>query len=125
MKAAIVCLLMILALSGCGGGSGSPTPPAAAVIFSDSFEDGTDWSSRWTPENDTGVVGSWNVVAGELRQTTHVEDGGFDATFLGTTSYHLGTYACLVDPAINGISNYRFSVDITPLTNVPSDQRRQ
>ena len=127
LKAALVCLLMTMALSGCGGGGGggsvsTPVYPPPATIFSDSFADGTNWSSRWTPENDTGGVESWNVVAGVLLQSTTLEVGAFEATFLGTTSYHLGTYARLVDPALNGISNYRFSVGITPLTNVPPDR---
>ena len=119
MKTAIVCLLMTMALSGCGGGGGggsasTPIYPPPAVIFSDSFADDTGWV--YVDETGSGLA-IWGVVGGVLRQTGHLEISGVDETLLGTTSYHLGTYACLDSPAMNGVSNYRFSVDITPLTN--------
>ena len=85
------------------------------ILFPDSFNDGTGWSSRWTVYNDTVDPANWAVVNGELIQQNLVFD--FQA------SYHTGTYAVLVDPAITGNSDYRFSVDITPLPNLAGDNQ--
>ena len=84
---------------------------ATKTLFSELFADGGGWSARWTIGNDTGNPDAWAVNNAELRQTNHLESGSLQ------TSYHTGTYAFLVDPAVSGISAYRFSVDITPLTN--------
>ena len=85
------------------------------VIFSDSFGDGAGWSSRWTVNNDTADPDNWDVTSGYLLQQSEVSDL--------QDSYQTGTYALLEDPAITGISNYRFSVDITPLTDPPSNSQ--
>ena len=116
---------MTIAMSGCGGGGGDdgsvspPDYPSPAVIYSESF---ADVSGDWAYEDDSvSGVASWAVVSGVLRQTGHLESGagGVDETLWGATSYRLGTYARLVNPAISG--SYRFSVDITPLTNIGGD----
>ena len=78
------------------------------AIFSDSFAN----DLKWTPEDDAADLGNWTAVNGALLQTNPIENGAI----LSATSYHMGTYA-LLNPAISGIPNYRFSVDITPLTN--------
>ena len=85
------------------------------LIFSDSFSDGSGWQNRWTPMNDTANLGEWNVLGGQLRQERTLT--AVNAFQGGDTSYHLATYALLVDPSINGVSSYRFSVDITPVPN--------
>jgi lysophospholipase L1-like esterase len=109
---------MVSVLSGCGGGGGdggdgvgtAPTYPPAAVIFSDSFDDGSGWTSRWAIENDTSQPDSWLSASGVLLQQNNVID--LDE------SYHTGTFARLADASMTGESNYRFSVDITPQNNV-------
>ncbi len=112
--------MLIISLYGCGGGgggggavvSGTPTP-VSPVIFSDSFSDGAGWSTRWTIMNDTADPANWNVSSGVLVQQNEVI--GFNRVSGFDESYHEGTYALLVDPAVTGVSNYRFSVDIKPL----------
>lgn len=128
LKTFVFCLSMIVAISGCGGGGddgsasspNSPNYPSPAVIYSDSFADD---SGDWDYEDDSasGDLASWAVVSGALRQIGHLESGagGVDGTLWGATSYHLGTYARLVNPAVSG--SYRFSVDITPLPNIGGD----
>ena len=119
VKKGIIFFFMVSTLTGCGGGGGggnaviTPTYPPAAVIFSDSFAD----YSNWNNVDNTSNGDSWVVNNGMLYQTEDLESPTLSGTFLGATSYHLGTYAHLVSPAMSGISDYRFSVDITPLTN--------
>ena len=77
------------------------------ILLSDSFTDASNW--------DTGT-GSWTVTTdNQLRHT------GYNVSRDGTTSYQLGTYAQLVDGSKPSTSSYRFSVDVTPLTNLESD----
>ena len=116
---------MILALNGCGGGGGGggepdppPTYPPPETIFSDSFADGPDWTSRWTSYDETGNGAAWAEVSGGLQQTNFVESDALQ----GTTSYHTGAFVRLVDPPVSTLpASYRFSVDVTPLTNNPAD----
>ena len=85
------------------------------IIFSDSFAD----DSSWSYVDDTATGAAWSA-AGELLQTSFL---AFPSTaYIEPTSYHKGTYALLGDPAISGVSAYRFSVDITPLANNSGDQ---
>lgn len=74
------------------------------IIFTDTFTD----DSHWTPIDDTGDGDNWFAASGQLFQTNRTID------FL--KSYHLGTYARL-DGSISGVNDYRFSVDIKPLSN--------
>ena len=76
------------------------------IIFSDSFSDGSNWSSRWTDVT-TGSPGNWIVDSGGLLQQ--------NAVIESQKSYHTGTAAVL--SIISGLSDYRFSVNITPLPN--------
>ena len=83
------------------------------IILSDSFADDSDWSYV----NNTGYSADWSVVNGQLQQSNFLANR---SAYEGLTSYHTGTYAILANPAMNGASAYRFSVDVTPLTNIGS-----
>ncbi|MBC2709782.1 MAG: hypothetical protein HGJ94_01840 [Desulfosarcina sp.] len=106
------------------GAQGSDTVAVyvTKIIFSDAFDDGTGWNLRWTTENDTGNPDNWVVYNDELLQIGHVEDGAlYDEPTTPTptpTSYHTGTFARLDDPPVSDIPAYRFSVDITPVTDL-------
>ncbi|BBO77676.1 hypothetical protein DSCW_50930 [Desulfosarcina widdelii] len=125
---AIACLAAVLILAGCGGGgdgdvssASSPTYPAPAVVYADAFPDDAAFNAHWATEDPTGGNASWAVVGGELSQTGHLEDNDLrDLTFDGLSSYHLGTYAYLVDPSISG--SYRFSVSVLPKDNNAVDK---
>ncbi len=80
------------------------------IIFSDSFADDSSWS--YVDDTETGAA--WSAV-GQLLQTSFLAFPSI--AYIEPTSYHKGTYALLGDPAISGVSAYRFSVDITPLAN--------
>jgi lysophospholipase L1-like esterase len=79
---------------------------ATRILFSDSFSDGSGWSYRWTDVT-TGDPADWGAINGGLLQYNNVS--GLQQ------SYRTGTYAVLT--AVNVPSDYRFSVDITPLPN--------
>ena len=87
----------------------------AQVLFSDDFEDGND--DGWAQVDDTGNGFSWQVISGEYYQLDYVESlhpgNPLDQ------SYHLGTYSFLNSGL--GLTNYRFSVDITPLPDDGDD----
>ena len=98
----------------------SVTVYVTKIVFADSFSN----DSNWSYVDNTGNGASWAVVNGQLRQSVYLEtdpDFGNDA-FFGNTSYHSGSYAQLVDGIINGVSDYRFSVEITPLINFETRQ---
>jgi lysophospholipase L1-like esterase len=73
-------------------------------------------TSGWTIINDSGIPSTWQVISGEYHQGADVGDSGIGNVYTGG-SYHLGAYAYL--PALTGLSDYRVSVDITPLTDPP------
>jgi lysophospholipase L1-like esterase len=82
---------------------------ATRIIFSDSFED----ASNWNFVDDTGDGFDW-VANGELRQQA--------SALAFQKSYQLGTFAWLSSALIGGTSSYRFSVDVTPLpNNIPNE----
>lgn len=89
---------------------------AFGLPFSDDFNDGTP--DGWSVIDDSMNASDWQVVSGEYNQHNNVEErdtGGipFDGT------YHLGTYAFL--PLGATLTNYRFSVDATSLSEVGHD----
>ena len=87
------------------------------VLFTDAFDDGSQWTARWKPVNDGDPNMDWLLSDEKLLQKG-VIIRNFD------NSYHLGTYALLSDPPAGNIpKDYRFSVDITPSTNL--DDSRQ
>ena len=82
------------------------------ILFSDAFDDGSQWTARWLPVNAAPTT-DWLVYNEALLQKNDIRD------FEGPSSYHLGTYALLSDPAPGDIPpDYRFSVDIFPSTNL-------
>ena len=71
----------------------------------------------WSRVNDSGILSSWNVVSGaQYQQSVDVGDRDFGTPL--TQSYRLGTYAYL--PGLIGLSDYSFSVNITPIRDVAS-----
>ncbi|MCB2147917.1 MAG: hypothetical protein KQI81_15680, partial [Deltaproteobacteria bacterium] len=85
------------------------------ILFSDLFTNALGPS--WTVVDDTGNGENWSVVSGWLLQSEFLETDALDLS----TSYHIGTYAALDNPPVSPFpSDYRFSVDITPLPN-PAD----
>ena len=94
------------------GGQATDTTTIYVVgsIFSDAFDDGSAWTSRWTPVD--GASGTdWFQSNEHLLQRSDITN--FEE------SYHLGTYAYLSNPTSAEIpADYRFSVDITPSTNL-------
>ena len=92
----------------------------AKILFSDDFSDGTD--DGWTPVEDSDIDPDWEVINGEYYQLHHVaiiQDGG--APFVG--SYHRGTYSFFDYDRIDNKTNYRFSVDVTPLPDDLDDSQ--
>ena len=90
------------------GGQATDTTTIYVVssIFTDEFDDGVAWSSRWTTSN-----GVWSQSGEQLRQTGDISYDSSDFE----ESYHLGFYAYLSDPSAAEIpADYRFSVDLTP-----------
>ncbi|WP_319406007.1 malectin domain-containing carbohydrate-binding protein [uncultured Desulfosarcina sp.] len=89
----------------------------STLPIADDFSDGTGWGARWTPQNDTSNPMDWSVVSGQLLQSEFLESDALDQS----TSYHTGTYVVLDNPPVSPFpSDYRFSVDVTPLPN-PAD----
>ncbi|HEB85534.1 MAG TPA: hypothetical protein ENI68_00720, partial [Gammaproteobacteria bacterium] len=72
--------------------------------------------NAWVTLSDTGISPSWLVNGGAYQQSTDVADQSFGMPF--DQSYKLGTYSYL--PGLVGLSDYRVSVDITPLKDIPS-----
>jgi len=81
------------------------------VGFSDDFNDGN--LNGWSIIDDALNTSNWQVTGGELTQLNYVEEIATGTPF--DESYHLGTYA-VFDSGFN-LSNYRVSVDITPMLN--------
>ncbi len=79
----------------------------SAFNVSDNFNDGN--ANGWIVVDDSGTPSAWSVSAAKYRQNKFV--GNFGAALVN--GYHLGSYAYL--PAGASLSNYRFSVDVTPL----------
>ena len=87
------------------------------ALFTDAFDDGSQWTARWIPVNDGDPDMDW-LLSDEMLLQKGIIIRNFD------NSYHLGTYALLSDPPAGNIpKDYRFSVDITPSTNL--DDSRQ
>ncbi len=83
------------------------------VIFSDTFSDSSsayDWDLT---HDDTGNGASWTVANNTIQQNANASSKAF---FSGS-SYHSGTYALLTDASMSGVSDYRCSVDLLPLSN--------
>jgi lysophospholipase L1-like esterase/chitodextrinase len=68
--------------------------------------------SDWSVFDDSGVSSTWQVISGAYHQVTDVDNWPSFAT-----AYNRGTYSFL--PSLTGFSDYRFSVDITPLDDAP------
>ncbi|MGE5241964.1 MAG: SGNH/GDSL hydrolase family protein, partial [Bacteroidota bacterium] len=72
--------------------------------------------SAWSVVDDSQIASSWQVTGGAYQQGTDVGDLSFGTPY--DQSYKKGTYSYL--PALAGLSNYRVSVDITPLRDIAS-----
>ncbi len=72
--------------------------------------------SDWVNVNDSQILSNWAVSGAQYLQSVDVGDRQFGIPF--TQSYRLGTYSYL--PGLVGLSNYRFSVDITPVRDAAS-----
>jgi lysophospholipase L1-like esterase len=94
--------------------SARSTPPVGVkTLFSPiSYDFASGDVSDWSVVDDSGVASTWQVTSGEYHQSEDVDNWpSFD------TSYNRGTYSFL--PSLTGFSDYRFSVDITPLDDAP------
>ena len=91
----------------------------AGILFSDSFASLTNW----TFVDATGNGDNWILSNNTLLQTDYlVNDESFaNRALFGSTSYHTGSYA-LLDDGIIDTADYRFSVNITPETNLDSER---
>ena len=93
------------------------TNNSISLPFTDDFEDGD--ASGWSITDGSGNVSNWVVNNGGYVQSNFV--GRIGSALEGT--YHLGTYAIL--QAGKGLSDYRFSVDVTPQVGAEVDQNIQ
>jgi lysophospholipase L1-like esterase len=83
------------------------TDTVAVYVTEIVFEDSLGSLSNWQIENAPDPE-SWSANGALLQESSVIDF---------VASYHLGTYAKLNATAVSGITNYRFSVDVTPLSN--------
>jgi len=91
---------------GTGGGTPCPNLP-----ISYNFTNGN--VSAWSYIDDTPTSSAWQAISGEYHQSADV----FTRATGFNQSYKLGTYTYL--PSLACLSNYKYSVDITPLRDDP------
>jgi lysophospholipase L1-like esterase len=87
---------------------------STSAVLPQTYNFGTADLSDWTNVDDSGITSNWQVVSGAYRQSTDVGDQAIGTSF--DASYHLGSYSYLY--ALTGLSDYRVSVDITPIRDV-------
>ncbi len=95
-------------------GGGTETVNAAVSVDNggtlpaDDFSDGN--ANGWTVVDDSGGSSNWHVVSGAYREDDPV--GTIGEALDG--SYQLGTYSYLDSARAFALSDYRFTVDLTP-----------
>jgi len=92
-----------------GPGSGNPALP-----FADDFSDGN--ANGWVVVDDAiKFPSNWDASSGAYLQSEWTNSSGKDVT----ESYHRGSYA--YPSSLLGLTDYRFSVDVTPQTGSADD----
>jgi lysophospholipase L1-like esterase len=84
----------------------------SSEIYSDAFSSDANWQTR---VDQSLVASNWYIDSGRLLQNNNVYDN--DDAFYNNSSYRIGTYTVLDAGQLAGATDYRVSVDITPLTN--------